>query len=60
MNPHLDLVRIDGDVPADGSENVRVQYWNQIGLADQATIVFEHGMQSLERHRRRPDRPKKG
>jgi hypothetical protein len=52
MNPHLDLVRIDGNVPVDGSENVRVQYWNQIGLADQATIVFEHGMQSLERHRR--------
>jgi hypothetical protein len=43
MNPHLDLVPI-GDIPADGSENVCMQYWKQIGLADQATIIFEHGM----------------
>src|SRR4051794_36293239 len=46
---HLHLVGIDADVPGDDGEDFLAQHRDQIGLADDAALVFEQDLQSLAR-----------
>src|SRR6266853_3671979 len=59
VHRHMDLFRVDRDVPAHDGENLLVQRRDQRGLAHHPAFVLEQDLQPLARHRGGADRLEK-